>query len=348
MIMKKWTFLLPSGLISITIFLTIKLIGRSEPFMSGVFLEMPPVTPRKLVMRQSETLSDGIYEYHLNLSSFRSEFPYLQTYQCSVILGPAVGPYDTSDLPLLIMAIKSHPEAGIRRNALRQTWAKEQELEGHKVRRLFLLGRTESSGPMEIVKLESAMYGDVLQWDMMEGHHNLSLKERCFLEWVHHNITEVDYIFKGDDDVFVNVHLVLDLIKDFGSPDLVHGYHQHRPSVLRYTKYRITESLYPSKKYPGFVSGGGFIFSGASVSSLYEASCKMPVFPLDDVYFGFLALAANLTYRHDPRFHVLGLRYDVCQYKKALMVHGIIPDRLLQIWGEVNKASCEKKKEQRT
>ncbi|XP_077116844.1 beta-1,3-galactosyltransferase 5-like [Ranitomeya variabilis] len=341
--MKRNKFLVLSCLISITIFLIFKLFGRRDPLVCRVLPELPQVTPMKLVMRQSETLSDGKYDYHLNLSSFQSEFPYLQSYQCSVILGPAVGPYDTSDLPLLIMAVKSHPEAGSRRNALRQTWAKEQELNGYKIRRLFLLGRTNLSEQMENVKMESDTYGDVLQWDMIEGHHNLSLKERCFLEWMLHNITEVDYIFKGDDDVFVNVHVVLDLIRDFGSPELVHGYHQHRPLVMRHTKYRITESLYPSKNYPGFVSGGGFIFSGASVPCLYEASCKMPVFPLDDVYFGFLALAANLKYRHDDRFCVLGLKYDVCLYKEKLIVHGISPDRLLQIWRDVNEKSCEKK-----
>ncbi|XP_073418616.1 N-acetyllactosaminide beta-1,3-N-acetylglucosaminyltransferase 2-like [Dendrobates tinctorius] len=341
--MKNRIYLVHSCLISITIFLIFKWIGPSDPSMSRVLLEWPQVTPMKLVMRQSETLSDGKYDYHLNFSSFQLEFPYLQSYQCSVILGPAVGPYDTSDLPLLIMAVKSHPGAGSRRNALRQTWAREQELKGYKVRRLFLLGRTESSGQKEIVKLESDTYGDILQWDMIEGHHNLSLKERCFLEWMLH-ITEVDYIFKGDDDVFVNVHLVLDLIRDFGSPDLVHGYHQHRPPVMRKTKYRITESLYPSQTYPGFVSGGGFIFSGASVPRLYEASSKIPVFPLDDVYFGFLALAANLTYRHDDRFQVRGLKYNVCLYKEMLVVHGISPDRLLQIWKDVNEKNCEKKK----
>ncbi|XP_073510671.1 beta-1,3-galactosyltransferase 5-like [Phyllobates terribilis] len=346
--MKKSKFLVHSGLISITIFLIFKWIEQSNPSMSRSRLEMPQETPMYLGIRQSETLSDGKYDYHLKLSSFYSEFPYLQTYQCSVILGPAVAPYDTSNLLLLIMAIKSHPGAGIRRNALRQTWAKEQELKGYKVRRLFLLGRTEISEEMETVKLESDTHGDVLQWDMLEGHHNLSLKERCFLEWMHHNSTEVDYIFKGDDDVFVNVHLVLDLIRDFGSPDFVHGYHQHRPLVMRKTKYRITESLYPSERYPGFVSGGGFIFSGASVPRLYEASCKMPVFPLDDVYFGFLALAANLTYRHDPRFHVYGLKYNVCRYKEVLVVHGISPDRLVEIWRQVNEKDCEKKKEQKT
>ncbi|XP_056410535.1 beta-1,3-galactosyltransferase 5-like [Hyla sarda] len=339
--MKHKAFFIILGLFSATIFLTIRWIGESDVTMSRVPLEMPQTTTIIPVLRQSLTLHDGKFEYHLNLSSFQLEFPNLQTYQCSMILSPPVAPYEDSDLPLILMAIKSHPRSGTRRNAIRQTWGNEQELKGYKLRRLFLVGTTEVLGTMEIVKVESATYGDILQWDMTEGHHNLSLKERCFLEWLYHNVPEVDYIFKGDDDVFVNTEMVVDLIKDFGSPNVIHGYHQHRPPVMRQTKYSITKTLYPSGHYPGFVSGGGYIFSGPSVPSLYEASCIMPVFPLDDVYFGFLALAANLTYRHDPRFHVHGLKYDVCRYKKALLVHGISPEILLVIWREVNENKCE-------
>ncbi|KAM3924060.1 beta-1,3-galactosyltransferase 5-like [Leptodactylus fuscus] len=151
------------------------------------------------VVRQSVTLNDGEYDYHLSLSRFQAEFPYLQTYQCSLMLHPPVAPYDDSDLLLIIMAIKSHPGSGRKRFAVRQTWAKEQELKGYKIRRLFLLGKTKLSGEMELLKVESATYRDILQWDMMEGHHNLSLKERCFLEWLHHNVPEVDYIFKGEE-----------------------------------------------------------------------------------------------------------------------------------------------------
>ncbi|XP_069806118.1 beta-1,3-galactosyltransferase 5-like [Dendropsophus ebraccatus] len=338
--MKLKIFFLTSSLLSATIFLTWRWIGASDVVVSRVPLRTPKVTNMIPVLRRSLTLNDGKYHYHLNLSSFESEFPHLQRYQCSVTLSPPVAPYDDSDLPLIIMAVKSHPRAGTRRSAIRQTWSKEQELKGYKIRRVFLVGRTEVSGHMEIVKVESAVYGDILQWDMTESHYNLSLKERCFLEWLNHNVPEADYIFKGDDDVFVNTEVVLDLIKDFGSPAVIHGFHQHRPGVMRYTKYSISHTLYPLARYPGFVSGGGFIFPGPAVPSLYEASRMMPVFPLDDVYFGFLALAANLTYRHDRRFRVQGMKYDVCSYKKTLLVHGISPERLLIIWRDVNESDC--------
>ncbi|KAG8535656.1 hypothetical protein GDO81_028056 [Engystomops pustulosus] len=340
--MKHIHFLVICALICAIIFVTSRWIGKLDPAISRITLIVPNVTTMIPVQRQSVTLNDGEYDYHLDLSRFYMEFPYMQTYQCSVILSPPVARFDDGNSSLIVMAVKSPPGSGARRSAIRQTWAKDQRVEGYKMKHLFLVGRTKVSGEMELVKVESDTYGDILQWDITEEHHNLSLKERCFLEWLHHNLPGVAYVYKGDDDVFVNKILMVDLLKNFGSPDLVHGFHNHRPNVIRGSKYRVSEALYPMTFYPGFVSGGGFIFSGPSVHRLYEASLVLPVFPLDDVYFGFLILASNLTYRHDARFRVHGLRYDNCNYMQAIVVHGVVTDELIQVWKKMEEEKCDK------
>ncbi|KAM4677829.1 UDP-GlcNAc:betaGal beta-1,3-N-acetylglucosaminyltransferase 7-like [Discoglossus pictus] len=197
---------------------------------------------------------------------------------------------------------------------------------------------------MEIVKVENTEFGDILQWDINEGHYNLSLKERCFLEWLHYQVPHVAFIFKGDDDEYVNPEAVAQYIQEYGcSPRTLHGFVQRHSAVMRSTKYRVSESLYPLHKYPTFLSGGGFLFPGASVKVLYEASQRMPVFPLDDVYFGFLALAANLTFRHDHRFHVNRIKYDACKYQQALVVHGIETEKLVEVWNSVKNEKCKHK-----
>ncbi|XP_018430953.1 PREDICTED: N-acetyllactosaminide beta-1,3-N-acetylglucosaminyltransferase 4-like [Nanorana parkeri] len=293
-------------------------------------------------MRQSVTLKHGTYSYHLNLTSFEAEFPQLQNYNCTLIQKPQPEEPGAANQKLLILAVKSNPGVSRRRAALRETWAKKRDIKGYRIRPLFLMGKTDVKGQMELAKLESRVYGDILQWDMTEGHHNLSLKERCFLEWLYLNSPQVYFIFKGDEDEFVNPEALIQYITEHGSPDTVHGYHWHRPPVMRNTKYSITKTLYPQTHYPGFVSGGGFLFPGASVKSLYAASQLLPVFPLDDVYFGFLVLAANLTYHHDARFYVKGLKYDVCKYKEALVVHGIDSEIMVRMWREVENSECKK------
>uniref|UniRef100_A0A1B8XXV0 Hexosyltransferase n=1 Tax=Xenopus tropicalis TaxID=8364 RepID=A0A1B8XXV0_XENTR len=146
----------------------------------------------------------------------------------------------------------------------------------------------------------------------------------------------------GDDDEYVNPTAIVRYIKEHGSSPLtLHGRLRPHSDVMRSTKYAISEALYPYDTYPSFLSGGGFLFPGASVKRLHEVAQKIPVFPLDDVYFGFLALAANLTYRHDGHFYVWGLAFNACKYREALVVHGIGPERLVTVWAEVQKAQCQ-------
>ncbi|XP_063305847.1 acetylgalactosaminyl-O-glycosyl-glycoprotein beta-1,3-N-acetylglucosaminyltransferase-like [Pelobates fuscus] len=287
-------------------------------------------------------LTDGVYTYNLNFSEFWTEFPYLQSYQCSLKLTPHGQFEKKSTRPLLILAIKSHPAFSTRRAMLRQTWATEREVNGYWVKPIFLTAQADNPRQMELMKSESREFGDILQWNFTESHNNLSLKERCFLEWLQYHIPWVAFIFKGDDDEYVNPYAVVKYIKEHGSSPLTsHGYLRPHSAVMRHTKYRISENLYPFHLFPDFLSGGGFLFPGHSVKKLYDASKKIPVFPLDDVYFGFLALAANLTFRHDERFHVYGLAYNVCRYQQALVVHGIGPERMMKIYNEVQKAQCK-------
>ncbi|KAM5171489.1 beta-1,3-galactosyltransferase 5-like [Mantella aurantiaca] len=344
--MGKKGFLIKVFLFSTIIVLATRWISKpnTQRVISVTYRPPTKTTPRTRIpiIRQSVTLNDGPYKYHLNLTSFEAEFPYLQSYNCTLIQEPHPEEHGATNQRLLILAVKSHPARSTGRVTLRQMWARERNINGYRLRPLFLLGKTDVKGHMEIVKVESQAYSDILQWDMAEGHHNLSLKERCFLEWLYLKSPNVDFIFKGDDDEFVNLDAVTRYITEHGTPNTIHGFHQYRPSVLRSTKYGITKTLYPQDYYPGFVSGGGFLYPGASVKSLYAASQLLPVFPLDDVYFGFLALAAKLTYRHDKHFYVYGLAFDVCKYKQALVVHNVNMKDMVRLWQEVQDGKCWK------
>ncbi|KAM8972715.1 beta-1,3-galactosyltransferase 5-like [Pelodytes ibericus] len=294
-----------------------------------------------LLTMESVSLTDGVYTYYLDFSQFQIEFPYLQSYQCSLTLTPRGQLEERTTQPLLILAIKSHPASGGRREAVRRTWAREGEVGGYWVRPIFLMAQGDKPGHTELLKLESREFGDILQWDFNEGHHNLSLKERCFLEWIHHHVPQVEFIFKGDDDEYINPETVVQYIKKHGSsPNVLHGHLWTHPRVIREGKYRVSKTLYPFHLYPHFLSGGGFLFPGSSVKLLYQVSQTIPVFPLDDVYFGFLGLAANLTYKNDARFHVTDMEFDPCKYKMALVVHGVREEQQVKVWHEVLRARC--------
>ncbi|XP_066446211.1 acetylgalactosaminyl-O-glycosyl-glycoprotein beta-1,3-N-acetylglucosaminyltransferase-like [Eleutherodactylus coqui] len=327
--------LVDSFLLLLSTIVLILLINLKLSSKTPVIPTKPPEPKRKSV-----TLSDGVHVYHLNLLHFQQEFPHLQTYRCSPLYFPQLE--DGGAAPLLLLAIKSHPASNSRRAALRRTWARSADVMGYSVRPIFLIALSDHEKHMEIVKVEKEEYEDILLWNFTEGHHNLSLKERCFLEWLYYNTPRAAFVFKGDDDVFVNPASLVQYIKEHpSSPSTAHGALQRHSIVLRHSKYQVSVSLFPNSKYPYFLSGGGFLYPGASVPRLYHASMELPVFPLDDVYFGFLSLAANLTLQHEGRFHVFGLRFNPCNYQRALVVHRINPDHLLQMWSVVQEAKCD-------
>ena len=48
-------------------------------------------------------------------------------------------------------------------------------------------------------------YGDIIQADFLDTYRNLSLKDLALLEWTILHCPDVPFIFKGDDDIFLNV-----------------------------------------------------------------------------------------------------------------------------------------------
>ncbi|XP_078525471.1 beta-1,3-galactosyltransferase 5-like isoform X1 [Lissotriton helveticus] len=308
----------------------------------GVRRQSLVMQSQPLLTRHSTRLTYGPVTYHLNLSQHVAEFPHLQSYNCTLLQDRKGHCNTPGGKKLLLLAVKSHPASHDRRAALRQTWAVEGEVSGYWVKRLFLMAASPSLGHMRLVKEEIKEFQDILSWDFTESHHNLSLKERCFLEWLHHNCKEAEFIFKGDDDVLVNPKALVNYLATFANlSQTLHG-HLHRGTrPMRTGKYGVTHSLFPYPEYPKFLSGGGFIMTGDAIPGLYRASIEMPVFPLDDVYLGLLGLAANVTMVHSPRFYTFGLKYNICQYKKALVIHQFSSDQLVKIWQEVQGGKCD-------
>ncbi|XP_025033407.1 UDP-GlcNAc:betaGal beta-1,3-N-acetylglucosaminyltransferase 7-like, partial [Python bivittatus] len=177
----------------------------------------------------------------------------------------------------------------------------------------------------------------ILMWDFAESHHNLSLKERCFLRWVHQHCQRAAYVFKGDDDLFVNPKVLTEYLhRTPNASHFIHGNIRFHAAVIRRGKYAVSRDFYPKNHYPNFASGGGFIMSRPVLAALYQASLELPVFPLDDVYLGFLTLAARIPHRHDGAFRVWGIPKDVLSaYQESVTVHGLSMERIEEVWKEL-------------
>ena len=106
----------------------------------------------------------------------------------------------SSDTSLLV-AVFSAPGHTLARTTIRRTWGKKMtEYSGVKL--VFMLG--QDSVHHNTLLLEADDNHDMIIEDFHDTYLNLTLKTTFLLKWVRDNCTRVKYVFKVDDDVFVN------------------------------------------------------------------------------------------------------------------------------------------------
>ncbi|XP_017322901.1 UDP-GlcNAc:betaGal beta-1,3-N-acetylglucosaminyltransferase 7, like [Ictalurus punctatus] len=267
----------------------------------------------------------------------------------------------SGDVDLLIV-VKSVIEQHDRREAVRLTWGKERTIGGKRVKTLFLLGTPapgkDSKNLQKLLEYEDRIYRDILQWDFMDTFFNLTLKEVNFLRWFNIYCTNVPFIFKGDDDVFVNPTNLVDLI-DFRTQegkerDLFIGdtISKAAPIRNRQSKYYIPKELY-NEPYPPYVGGGGFLMSSQLAYRFFAVSESVKLFPIDDVFLGMCLQKLGLAPEMHPGFKTFGIvrrkvsqmNSEPCFYRHLIVVHKLSPEELLRMWDTVHdvKLTCARK-----
>lgn len=249
----------------------------------------------------------------------------------------------------LLMVIKSMTGSFSRRKAIRDTWGHTEQMPviGNqlKIRRLFLLGKSnttdESNQRREmLLKEEAKEWGDIIQGDFQDSFRNLTLKEIMFLRWLPRHCPKAQFIFKGDDDIFANVPNIVSYIE---SLSLSQQRNMFVGSVLypspritdQRSKYYVSESLWPEKYYPPYVSGGGFIMSYVMAKKIFEAMKELPIIPIDDAFMGVCLRKLNLRPTNHKGFKSWGVKYldhDNCVYREVMTFHKLQPEELQNVW----------------
>ncbi|XP_029963744.1 N-acetyllactosaminide beta-1,3-N-acetylglucosaminyltransferase 2 [Salarias fasciatus] len=269
-----------------------------------------------------------------------------------------------NERPLLLFAIKTTEGNFLNRQAIRQSWGREGWVRGQwgngsgggeaggYVRRVFLLGKRDSGEPSAafslVLKMESDRYGDMLQWDFHDTFFNLTLKDVLFWRWFSASCGDTAFVFKGDDDVFVNtpkmVAYLLDQLRepqahkatrDFMVGDVIVG---APPSRDDSSKYFIPENFYRGF-YPRYAGGGGVVYSGLLARRLHRVSQRVHLYPIDDVFVGMCMIRLNAL----PVYHPAFLTFDFpdqeeqepCSYHKILLVHKRSPDQIRRLWANM-------------
>jgi hypothetical protein len=194
------------------------------------------------------------------------------------------------------------------RQSIRRTWGNLKLLEKYfpklKLKLLFLVDIDSKSDKK--IELEHFYHNDIVQIiNLGEEYFYVTEREAALYQFITQQCKQTKFIFKTDDDIFLNTFLLLIFLKDklnnlikyslFGFP-IEYGL------VIRHSndevgkRYIITKDEYLCSRYPTFLSGFGY-FMSIDTSQLFFNSYLTDIkpFPLSDVYFtGLLSQMLNI------------------------------------------------------
>ena len=223
-------------------------------------------------------------------------------------------------LKLLIVST-SNVSSFDRRRAIRETWGRGHYKRGD-TRTFFAVGKSYDRNTMKRLAVESHQHRDIIKGDFYEKFYNLPYKFEMILEWAY-KYCDFEYLLKTDDDVFVNLHNIYELLdsQDIQHTRLYLGRAKYTSGAVREGKYAVTYEEYAKDRYPPFVGGGAVVFSRDVVESMVPFFHR-PVYKLDDIYIAILIANTGVPTTHNERFKFVSEKKRLCHWDgDAITLH---------------------------
>ncbi|XP_055524830.1 uncharacterized protein LOC129718261 [Wyeomyia smithii] len=216
---------------------------------------------------------------------------------------------------------------------------------------------------------ESEMYGDIIQESFIDSYNNLTLKTIMMLKWVVNNCDgRVKYIVKCDDDTFVNVPNLLQVLLGGTVPlykasipfydrntiavtakknrlvevkRLLTGFLfcEVKPIADTSSKWYSPNYMYSKEFYPHYLSGASYLMNLEAAKLLYRTSLTTPIFHLEDVYLtGIVADRVKLHRYHHPLFFYSYTK-DLCALRGMISQHQLQPGDIRSAYDFVTNAT---------
>lgn len=130
----------------------------------------------------------------------------------------------------LFIGIISAPGNFEQRSDIRQTWLihfKESHYHRHLIDLVgfgFVLGKTVNKTVQRQIQEEAKIHKDIIQVDELDGYFRVSKKDAALLNWIKNNCSQVDFVLKVDDDVYLNIRNLATTIEQISpSRNVIYG-----------------------------------------------------------------------------------------------------------------------------
>jgi hypothetical protein len=150
----------------------------------------------------------------------------------------------------------SPPENSRMRDAVRQTWGKSMKA-------IFLVGRTDNETTNNFLTREAHEFNDVIIEDFIDSYDNLTIKTAfAFKNFLKHFNTS-KHFFKIDDDAFLNVEGLYELLGNAPENSLVGRLEpQAKPIRDKSQALYIPDFIFDSDVFPPHLMGHSYVIPG--------------------------------------------------------------------------------------
>ena len=166
------------------------------------------------------------------------------------------------------------------RDVLRTTWAGIKSYEGKRLVHMFVVGTHPDHNVMVRVQEENMKYNDIIMFNFTDSYRGLTHKTLSTYRWALQYCTNVKYIVRATDDIFLSYKKLFFHI-----------------SPLRETRIFFGCGADLRVDLHTWLSGVFILSSIDVVRDMFLLSCKTPHFFPDDVYLGILAEMLGLHSR---------------------------------------------------
>lgn len=238
----------------------------------------------------------------------------------------------------------SAPNNSKSRDAIRKTWGNYDHQRNISI--LFMLGETLNLEIQKLVKDEQELYNDIISGNFIDSYRNLTLKTISALEWVHKYCFQVKFVLKTDDDMFINVPQLQNLIGNHSRDEnVIFGRLARKWNPIRTvkSKYYVSKDIFPSPVYPDFMTGPAYLLSRDTIPKLFNAALNLAYLQLEDVFVtGIVASNLSIKRLNIHEFANRRLPLKLCSIKKIISIHMVQSHEQFDIWKKLHdgKTHC--------
>lgn len=202
------------------------------------------------------------------------------------------------------------------RSWIRKTWASVSIYKTSQFRTVFMLGKPLNLTLQDQVMQESRKHKDIIQEDFVDTYKNLTYKHLMGLKWIFTFCAQAKHIVKVDDDVFINIFRLVDLLDIITKNDkqkmiYCSVYKHSQPNRTFDSKWYVSKQEYDMDVYPFYCKGLAYVMTPDLPKLLYYSSLMTTYFWVDDVYItGMLRMQIGTNLHGFPTNYGFALMSD--------------------------------------